>query len=350
MKNQLVIYGATGYTGKLMVEMAVAQGLKPLISGRNEQKLSELGEQFGLDHRAVSLDDEDGLSALLADAQLVLHIAGPFSATAQPMVKACLATKTHYLDITGEIEIFEHHYTLNSAAKEAGIMIMSGVGFDVVPTDCLAAHLKNRLADASQLEISIAAGGALSPGTAKTGVESIHKKTIVRRGGQLNELGKALFSRTDFGRGERPTIAMSWGDVSTAYRTTGIPDITVYFKLSTAIKKIMSIPGWVRSLMGNSIVQRIVKWQIEKRISGPTAEQRAATTSSIVAEATNANGEKVRSILTTPEGYTLTCMTSLEIVARVMQGDAQPGFQTPAGLFGADFILPFEGVERKDVA
>ena len=349
MNCPIVIYGATGYTGQLMAEMAAAQGLTPLLSGRNSEKLQAVAEPLGLDYHAVSLDDKPGLEALLADVNMLLHIAGPFSATAQPMVEACLATQTHYLDITGEIDIFERHYTLDAVAKEAGIMIMSGVGFDVVPTDCLAAHVKQRLPDATKLNISIDAGGSLSPGTAKTAMEQIGKKTAVRRNGQLTELDRSLYSKADFGRGERTTISMSWGDVSTAYRTTGIPNITVYFKLTPILKKLTGLPLWVRKIMGSPAPQRFIKKQIEKRITGPSAEQRAAGGTFVIAEAVNAQGERAVSTLQTPDGYTFTCTCALAIAQRVLQDDYQTGFQTPGGLYGPDLILPFEGVQRSDL-
>ncbi|MBN4062277.1 saccharopine dehydrogenase NADP-binding domain-containing protein [Bacteroidales bacterium AH-315-I05] len=349
MKDPFVIYGATGYTGQLMAEMAVAQGLSPILSGRNVEKLRAVAEPLGLEYRAVSLDDKTGLEALLADASLVLHIAGPFSATAQPMVAACLATQTHYLDITGEIDIFERHYTLNEEAINAGIMIMSGVGFDVVPTDCLAAHIKQRLSDATELNISIDGGGSLSPGTAKTAMESIGRRTLARRGGQLTELSRHLYGKADFGRGERTTIAMSWGDVSTAYRTTSIPDITVYFKLTPVLKKLMGLPMWMRKVMGSPVPQQFIKRQIEKHITGPSSEQRAKGFTFIIAEAVNAKGEKATSTLQTPDGYTFTCTCGLAITQRVLQGDCQAGFQTPGGMYGPDLILPFEGVKRTDI-
>jgi len=349
MKSSFVIYGATGYTGKLMAEMAAAQGLSPLLSGRNKDKLKAVADPLGLDYHAVSLDDRAGLEELLTDTNLVLHIAGPFSATAQPMVDACLATKTHYLDITGEIDIFERHYTLDAVAKNAGIMLMSGVGFDVVPTDCLAAHVKQRLPDATELNISIDGGGGLSPGTAKTAVESIGRRTAVRRNGKLTELKNNLFSKADFGRGERTTISMSWGDVSTAYRTTNIPDITVYFKLTPVLKNLLGLPRWVRRFLGAPLPQQFIKGQIEKRIKGPGAAQRAKGRTSIVAEAVNGEGDKVVSTLQTPEGYTFTCTCSLAIVQRVLAGDLQMGFHTPGGTYGPDFILPMEGVARTDL-
>ena len=201
-----LIYGATGYTGKLMTERAKELGLSPLLSGRNPEKLKQVAEPLGFDHEAVSLSDKHGLLNMLSKIDLVIHTAGPFSGTAKPMVDACLKTKTHYLDITGEISVFERHKSLNSQAKDAGILIMSGVGFDVVPTDCLAAHMKKRMPDAEQLNISIGGLSKISAGTAKTAIENIAKSFIVRRSGKIIQLKKPLYSKADFGKGEVETV------------------------------------------------------------------------------------------------------------------------------------------------
>ena len=349
MPDTFLIYGATGYTGRLAAKMAASSGLKPILSGRNEAKLKALAEPLGLEYKAVSLDDVEGLASLLATVSVVLHIAGPFSATAKPMAQACLNTGTHYLDITGEIQIFERHFRLHDKAVEKGIMMMSGVGFDVVPTDCLAAHLKARLPDAQHLTLCLAGSGGLSPGTAKTAVEGIGYGTAVRREGNIVEVNEAIYGKADFGRGERDTVAIGWGDVSTAYHTTGIPNITVFFKSSGALKMISGFGKGMRGLLARPWMQRFLKKRIEKMVHGPDEEARVKGYSIILGEARNAEGTVVKSKLVTPEGYTLTCLCALEIVRQVLDGNLKVGFATPAAVYGADFILQFDGVERSDI-
>ena len=131
---------------------------------------------------------------------MVLHCAGPFSRTARPMVEACLRNKKHYTDITGEIAVFEACAALDKKAQEAGIMLMPGVGFDVVPTDCLAKHLKGRLPTATRLSLAFYGVGRLSHGTQATMIMNIGKGGAIRRDGKITGVPAAWKTREiDFG-------------------------------------------------------------------------------------------------------------------------------------------------------
>lgn len=349
MADRIVMYGATGYTGKLTARFAAEQGLDLLLSGRNEEKLKAVAEPLGFEYQAVDLGDAAGLDALLTDAAVVLHIAGPFSATSRPMADACLRTGTHYLDITGEIDVFEALAARDGEAQSQGVMLMPGVGFDVVPTDCLAAHLKTRLDDANDLRLYIAGLGSASRGTMKTAIEGIGSGTRVRRDGRIVELKRPPRERVDFGNGKKRCIGVGWGDVSTAYHTTGIPNILVMFQSNSQLENVTRLSRYFGWLMRTSLVQGRLKASIDRLPPGPTDEQRAKGFTVIVGEARNAAGEVMRSRLRTPEGYTLTALTGLRIAERTRDGEAKPGFQTPAGLFGGDFVVDFEGCKREDL-
>ncbi len=347
---RLLIYGITGYTGGLVAERAARLGWKPRVAGRNPEKVRALAERHGFPWAAFALDESEKLHAALQDADVVLHLAGPFSATAAPMVEAALATGTHYLDITGEIGVFEEVAARDGQARAAGVMLMPGCGFDVVPSDCLAAHIRRRLPSATQLDLLIAGLGHTSRGTARTAVESIGERTRVRRKGRMVGLRRPPRRHFTLDGRDVEGIAISWGDIATAWRTTGIPDITVYFEATGAVKKMAELNPLVRWLLATSIGQRHLKTAIERMPPGPSAEQRAKSSALLLAEARDAQGCQARSLLCTPEGYTLTAMTSLEIARRILDDDAaRPGFQTPGGLFGADFILAFDGCERRDL-
>lgn len=347
--TDFVIYGATGYTGKLVARFARDKGLKPLLSGRNAEKLRAVAEPLGLPWTAVDLADAPALDKLLAGKRCVLHIAGPFSATSAPMRAACLRGKVHYLDITGEIDVFEACAAEDAAARAAGVMLLPGVGFDVVPSDCLAAHVARRLPGATELTLAIAGLGGVSRGTAKTGVEGIAKGTRVRRGGRIVALQTPPRLTLDAGQGERKFVAVSWGDVATAFHSTGIPDITVYFESRPELEQMVSMPAPLRWLFGTGLGQSLLKAAVDRRPEGPTDAQRAAGHSILIAEAKDGKGGRVRTRLRTPEGYTLTAETGLAIVRKVLEGQAPPGFQTPSRAYGADFILGFDGVSREDL-
>ncbi len=346
---KFLIYGATGYTGKLMAERAKKIGLSPLLSGRNPEKLKQVAEPLGFEYEAVSLNDEQGMINLLSKIDLVIHTAGPFSGTAKPMVDACLKTKTNYLDITGEISVFERHKSLDSKAKDAGILIMSGVGFDVVPTDCLSAHIKKRMPDAEQLKISIGGLSKISAGTAKTAIENIDRSFTVRRNGKIIQLKKPLYGKADFGKGEVETVSVTWGDIATAYYSTGIPNISVFFQLTSQTKKMVMMNRLTKWFLSLPPIQKKLKSGIEKKFKGPDKTERETAKAIIFAEAVNSTGEKVVSKLITPEGYKLTCMTALEIANRVLSGNVKPGYFTPAMLFGTDLITDIDGVELTDI-
>ena len=349
MRGRFMIYGATGYTGRLVAQAAAARGMPALLAGRNKAKLAAVAEPLGLEHRAFELTDQAALESALADVEAVLLIAGPFSHTSRPMLDACVSNGRHYLDITGEIDVFEACARRESEARQAKIMVMPGVGFDVVPTDCLAAHLKRRLPDATALTLALGGFAVMSHGTAKTAVESIGLPSRVRRGGKIVPLGGKLERAIDFGKGPRPALAIGWGDVATAYYSTGIPDITVFFESMPQIERLAGLGGLARWLLRRSLVQAWLKRQVEKQPEGPTEAERAAGTVSVYGEVVDAQGRRAAARLHTGEAYTMTAEFSLEIMRRVLAGEARPGFQTPSKMFGPDFITGFAGCSREDV-
>jgi short subunit dehydrogenase-like uncharacterized protein len=350
VKNFL-IYGSYGYTGQLITALAAERGLHPLLAGRDEKRLRAQAETLDLPYRAFALEDSDALHAALKQVQGVLHCAGPFVHTYRQMAEACLATGRHYLDISGEIPGFEALASMNDAAQSAGVMLMPGAGFDVVSSDCLAAHLKNRLPDATRLRLYLRGIGAgPSRGTARSAVENMHRGGMIRQDGELLRVPPAWkVRRVDFGRGPVRAVSIGWGDVSTAFYSTGIPNIETYFALpATAI-------GFLRLMrvIGPLLYNRPVKWVLKQSLmlmrSGPTKEQRRDGFSLIVGEASNTAGETVSSKLRTPEGYTLTALSSVEIMQRVLASDFKPGFQTPSLAYSPDFVLQLFRVERQDL-
>lgn len=352
MSDELVIYGSYGYTGDLIAQEAVDRGLDPVLAGRNRQKLDEQVMRLGADHEVIALDDPQELDFLLEDATAVLHCAGPFVDTYRPVVESCLRTGTHYLDITGEIEVFEAVHAEGERAEEAGVMLLPGVGFDVVPTDCTAAHLADRLPEAERLELAFHADIGVSPGTAKTVVGGLDQGGRVRRDGQLKRVPAAHESRTvDFGWGHDGlhAAAIPWGDVSTAYYTTGIGNVTVYQSMHPKSARNLRLVGKLGPLLGLGPVQSALQWLVERTVEGPDAEERAAEDAYVWGEATTADGERAVTRLRVPHTYTTTVETALAVAERVLDGDAPTGFQTPAGAYGADLVLDVEGADREDV-
>jgi len=341
---QWMIYGANGYTGRLMAEQALARGLRPILAGRCHEALEPIGRELGLEVRVFGLQPA-ALDLGLRGVSLLLHCAGPFSATCAPMLEACLRAKAHYLDITGEIDVFAHCHQQDARAMAAGIVVLPGAGFDVVPTDCLAALLKRELPDATSLVLAFEAGGGPSPGTAKTSIEGLGKGGRVRIGGELRRVPLAWKHRT-FDRDGEPRTAMTipWGDVYTAYLSTGIPDIEVYMAVPPALVGRLRRLRLVRPLLGLGPVQRLMKARIEKTVRGPSEAKRDSTDTLVWGEVRNAAGREIKRQLQMPNGYALTVAAALGIVQRLRDAPADPGFKTPSMLMGAEYVLGLPGV------
>ncbi len=346
-----LLYGATGYTGRLIADLAVAQGHRPTLAGRTEATLAPLAESLGLDHVTVSLDDARGLDRALERVGAVLHAAGPFSRTSAPMADACLRTQTPYLDITGEISVFEALAARDAEAQNAGTLLLPGVGFDVVPTDCLALHLRQRLPSATRLRLAIRALSSTSHGTAQTAVENAGSGGAARVGGRIVSVPAAHDQiRVDFGDGrQRLCTAIPWGDVSTAYHSTGIPNVTTYMALPQNAVRAMKASRWLGPVLSSAPVQGLLRRLVASRASGPDAEQRARGRSFVWGEATDGDGGRVVSRWAGPEGYAFTADAALRATRRVLDGGIAPGFQTPSRAFGTDFALASEGTSREDV-
>ena len=345
----VLIYGATGYTGQLVAKRAKEIGMSPILAGRNEAKVRAIADPLGFAWRVADIDDAAALDRALEGIEVVLHIAGPFSATSRQMADACIRKGAHYLDITGEIAVIEALASRSNEAAAAGVMLMPGVGFDVVPSDCLAARVAQRLPNATELTLAIGGLEKASRGTLKSSIESVGNPVRVRRGGAIQTTWPPPRRAFDFGAGERPGIAVGWGDVATAYYSTGVPDITVYFEAMPQMEQMSRLNGFMRWLLSRPLMQRLLKAGIDRMPPGPTDAERAAGKAILIGEAVNAKGDRAVSKLTTPEGYTLTALTSLEIVRRVLAGEAKPGFQTPSKVFGADFIAGIEGCAFEDL-
>lgn len=346
-----LIYGAYGYTGTLIARRAVETGRDPVLAGRDERRLMALANELGLEARAVALDAPPALDEALQDVSVVLHCAGPFIHTAQPMLEACLRTGTHYLDITGEIGVFEQLAQSDARGQAAGVMVLPGVGFDVVPTDCLAMHLHERLPEATQLELAIWGRGRSSQGTMHTVVEQIDMGGAIRRNGQLLQVPGGWRTRTvDFGEGPMAVVSIPWGDVATAYRSTGLPHITTYARLPKNARRLMRLSESASGVLASGPVQRLLKYRIAQGPPGPSAAERAEGASFVWAEVLADNGTRAAARLHGPETYTFTAATALAAAERVLDDTAPPGYQTPATAFGADFVLSVDGVTRSDLA
>ena len=347
-----LLYGATGYTGRLIAHLAAERGAQAVLAGRDAGKVAAVAGETGLESVTVGLDDPAALDRALEAMPLVLHAAGPFSQTSAPMVEACLRTGTHYLDVTGEIAVFEALAARDGRARERGVTVLPGVGFDVVPTDCLAAHVAARLPTATRLRIAIRALSSASHGTAQTAVEQAGQPGAARVAGRIVDVPPAHNQvAVDFGDGRpRTCTAIPWGDVSTAYHSTGVPNVTVYAALPPVAVRMMRASRVLGPVLRSAPVQTALRALVSRAVSGPSEADRQRGRSFAWAEATDGAGGRAAAVWSGPEGYALTADTALRSALAVLEGRADVGFQTPSQAFGADFALEPEGTAREDVA
>ena len=345
-----MIYGATGYTGQLVVEEAIQRGHKPIIAGRNPDKLDVIAREYDLDYVAFRLDDDNTIAEAIADVDIVYHVAGPFIHTSEPMIRACLATNTHYLDITGEINVFEQTYRYDDAARKVGIALISGAGFDVVPSDCLADYVAKKVVGATHLETGIFGFAGASAGTAKSAIEMMPKQWWSRRDGELvdSAFGAETITLTLPNGKVRHAMSSPWGDLSVAYRTTGIPNITSYLAMAPTMVTLGRI-GYPlgKQLLKIGAIRQVAKDLVERFASPPDEQARTENNSYIFARATNSIGQSASAWLTTLEPYQYTAKVAVLAVERVAEM-TPVGALTPAQAFGADFTLEVEGTTRED--
>jgi short subunit dehydrogenase-like uncharacterized protein len=348
-----LIYGSYGYTGQLILERALQEGLRPFLAGRDEIQLRAQAEKYNLEYHAFSLDETTKLDSALNEVQAVLHCAGPFVLTFRQVAEACLRAKKHYVDISGEIEGFEALAQMNDQAKQTDIMLMPGGGFDVVPSDCLAAHLHQRLPTATHFRLFLrGVGGGVSRGTARSAVENMHRQGRIRKDGKIVQVPPAWqILEQDFGRGPVNVVSVGWGDVSTAYYSTGIPNIETYFAFPQVAIRFLKLSRVIGPLVYSRPIRTLLKWLIGFILpSGPSRAQNENGFSLMIGELRDANADKiVRAKLRTPEAYGCTALTAVEIMKRILNGEYKSGFQTPSMAYGAEFITQFEGVEREDL-
>lgn len=342
-----LLYGANGYTAQLIIKESLKSGLKPVLAGRNEAKIKKTASEFNLPYQIFDLEQEANIIENLKDFDVCINAAGPFSKTAKPMIEACIASQTHYLDITGEIEVFEMAKLYDEAAKKAKVSIIPGVGFDVVPSDCLANFLKSKLPDATHLELAFTSvGGALSHGTASTMVENLGEGNSARVDGKIETVALGhQRKKIDFGEVQHYAMTIPWGDISTAYTSTGIPNIVVYTGVPKSTFRVIKFQKLFNPILKTSFVKNLAQKYVDKNIYGPDEAQNIKGKSYLWGEVKNEKGERESALLHCKEGYLLTALTSVLICNKILQKNIKVGYQTPASAYGHNLILEVEGSE-----
>ncbi len=339
-----LLYGITGYTGRLIVREAVRRGMRPIVAGRDPNTVAKAANELGCESRVFAIDRPDRVAEHLREVKLVLNCAGPFMRTAPTLIAACIEAGVSYLDITGEIDVIEQAASLDSAATKAGVTLLPAVGFDVVPSDCLAAMLADQLPSATHLALAFT-GAETSPGTAKTILANLPHGGRARVDGKIEVVPVAWKTRTiPFSTGAREASTIPWGDISSAFYTTGIRNIEVYMAVDEVSGKQMRKLRMVAPLLKCGPLLKVAEWLVDRYVKGPSEEDLSKQRVSLWGEVRDAENRTASATLETPNGYRLTALTAVAAVEQVLAGRAAPGFQTPARAFGKEFILSLPDV------
>ncbi|SHM45931.1 Uncharacterized conserved protein [Sphingobium sp. YR657] len=316
--TKLMIYGAAGYTGRMVSTNAKAHELDFVIAGRpqDEDRLAALAADLGVDFRLFAVDDQGGAGTALEDIGVLLNCAGPFMRTAEPLMRACIANGVHYLDIAAELDSYRLAEALDAEAVAAGVMLLPGSGGSVAMLGSLASHAAKRVAAPRKLSIALHVAGGFSRGSAVSASENLTTETLHRVAGTLVARSPEEVRAFDFGNGPATSFPVTLPDLITIWRATGIPDIETFVHVTEG-----AFPEGDLAAMPD----------------GPTLEQREAHRYHAAVEVVGEDGTVVRSVLDTVNGYTFTTIAAAEAARRVLGGEVRAGFQTPAGLFGDGF-------------
>jgi len=352
-----MIYGATGYTGRRIAFEAVKRGLRPVLAGRHPQRVASLGQQLECPTRVFDLSSVENILANITDCRCLLNCAGPFAETASSLVSASLRAGCHYLDITGEIDVIEHIASRHEEAVCRDIALLPAVGFDVVPTDALAVHLKKAMPEANTLLLAFTSTGSLSPGTAKTMWQVIQKGGRIRKNGRLRSVPLAWKSRRiPFPSGRRWAALVPWGDVASAWYSTGIPNIEVYLAMPRSAIAVLKLAqpmiASFASASSGANVEKLIRaiLRLPPAGAGDGVDALRSPNVKLLRHVElwgcvrDLQGRTITGTMLTPDGYEFTVSAALAAVERVLKEEIAPGFATPTEAFGMDFALGLPGV------
>lgn len=338
MTARALLYGATGFSGAALAERLRDLGRDLILAGRDAAAVAAMAARLGTDWRAFGLDDRAALDASLAGVAVVLHCAGPFVDTAAPMMAACLRTRTDYLDLAGEWPVFAAARDLGDLAQQAGVMLMPGVGFSVVASDCLLALAAARQPGTRALRLGVSRAHGMSRGSVKTLFAMNDHAVVAARDGALVRLPAGRTSHGfDFGGGEARAVGVSWPDVVTAPVTTGIATVETFAEADAAGHFAVRAGALAAPLTRHPRARAAVALAATAML--PARPRLEAAGFVLVAETTDRWRRTATLRMRTRDGYAVTTETASAIVRRILAGDRRDGFATPAGLFGGDFIL-----------
>lgn len=343
-EHAIVVYGATGYSGRLVCEELLRSGTPFAIAGRSRDRLLALQRELGrpdLPLLAAGLDDAAALHRMAEKARVVLSCAGPFSRCGKPVQDAALSARSHFLDITGEHPYMLASYRRDEEARSCGVALINGVGFDVVPTDAAAALAAEALGErpVERVRIAFAVRGGPSLGTLRSILGTLPDGLSYTEGQWVPEaVGQHLWEAPlpqPFGR--RTCISVPWGDLVTAPRTTGARRVQTFFAVPAAAVPAVRL---ATAALGSTLLRDLLRRGLDLLPEGPTAPQRARARSAVVAEALAQDGQVQLCWVRAGDAYAFTAAAAALCARLAARADFDRiGALTPAQAFGARALL-----------
>ncbi len=353
MRSELpwVIYGANGVTGRLVLASALAQGQRPIAAGRDASEVRALAERRGLEPAVVSLDDRSALESLLRRSSRVLHTAGPFTRTSGPMLDACLATATPYLDMSGELDAVHATLARDAEARRVGVPLVAGAGFGVTAGDAIGAHVARLRPGAKRLLIGVdARNGHRSVGATLSRLEVLGAGGAWIEGGALvrGPIAHRWFAAS-LGASSRTFVAAPLAEALAAHRTTGIANVVAGVPVPRVAAPLIHLLGPVlQRLARHPALRRRAIGRHRRPVTAPAAAETSVPLRSMVwAQAADDEGSAT-AMLETGEGYAFAAAAMVR-AAKLLDERPLAGAFTPAAAFGPDFVLQIEGVSRRDL-
>ena len=348
----IVLYGATGYTGRLVTQELVDAGAEFVLGGRNREKLASLSRELGkgAPTRVATVDDDASLRALLEGASVLINCAGPFTLAGEPVVRAAVDAGVHYVDSTGEqpfIRMVFDRY--GPAAERKGIALLPACGFDYVPGDCVARLAARGHEPLEELLLAYwVKDFGMTRGTMRSAIEMLKPGSGVEyRDGDWHTVPAGVF-RASFEFpppiGRQPVGPYPAGEPITVPRHTDVRTVRAVLSTRTAVPEpLLPLAPYLAPLTAHAFkgpVPSLLGRAIDRLPEGPPEDERQAAEWAVVAQGRDAQGVGVRAAVRGRDIYGFTARALAWAATRIAAGDHRgAGALGPAAAFDPEEML-----------
>ncbi|MGI5231304.1 saccharopine dehydrogenase family protein [Actinoallomurus sp. CA-142502] len=328
---KIAVYGANGYTGRLVVAELARRGIDLVLVGRDIERLRKTAA--GTETRAAGVDDTAALAGAFHGCDAVINCAGPFSVSGEAVVRAAIRAGRHYVDISGEqLYLKRIHDTFAQEATEAGVTVVPGVNDDGLPSDLIAHLAARRVSPVAELVIALdlaRSGASPSRGTLRSALANIDTFTdggLTYRDGDWRPDVPAL----------RTSIVFPGGTGPAPVARFPLPGVVTVPRHVSA----RHVEGVVRTELVAAF-SAVTPEVVDSVPDGPSEDDRRAGRWTVLAEATGQDGRSARGVVSGPDTYGSTAVIAVESARRLVADGAEPGVLAPAQAYDPIGFLDF---------